>query len=106
MTRDHRITLSAQTARDVRKRNFVDVHTTFITEDGPANGTIWMDRDSKTRVAMIVEYVNQQRFDGHEFTVDFACGTRLPLKAFMERVSTGRYFLIGCTPTRLSYTEL
>jgi hypothetical protein len=78
--------------------------TTFITKDGPDIGTIWFDRDKKTRPPMIVKSVDptdDKRLGGE---VDFEGYDWESFDVFMHYVEIGRYVLIGCTPPNLMYT--
>lgn len=88
----------------LKRKKYVSCCTTFLTVDGPAEGTIWFDTQNSKEQALTVERVRNGRviFDGlcnwvRPAPRGPARTKRLP--DFLEGCRTGRYVLIGCTET-------
>lgn len=98
-----------QLAKRVQKRlptkKYVPVKTTFVTEDGPAIGTIWFDAELPSREPLIVQSVDGKWVLGHFVgRVNYTDGDWQPTRVFLEHVRSGRFMLIGVTPAVTSHT--
>ncbi len=86
-------------SRELRKKRYVPVQTTFYTADGPAVGTIWFDlKNTKKRTTF---HVMDNGF-GH---VVYSEGGDESLASFHEKVASGRYVLVGVLPPAMSHVE-
>ncbi len=94
-------TFSVATARDLRRKKYLPVHTTFYTEDGPALNSIWFDVDDKLgrKTFMVSELTDQGNI------IHYAEGGWDWLHQFDQRAASGRYVLVGVMPEQFSHVE-
>lgn len=98
-----KITIARATVRDLRrKRDLPQVQTTFLTTDGPVEGTIWYDREAETRELMIVKEVTERSYKTKlgrilktRPLVVFTSQPSVRRDDFLSRVADGRYILVG-----------
>lgn len=87
-------TKAGQRGFRAKQRPFVQLKTTLFDEvSGPAEGTVWLDRDFP-KEALTVDEVG---YDGDDRVV-YRCGlprTHLKVKDFVSQVLDGRLILIG-----------
>lgn len=94
-----RIKLAKRVQKQLPRKRFVVTLTTFVTEEGPAEGTIWFDAEIPNSEPICVERVD---IDGNHIL--FSNGYSETIVAFLRRVRGGRYILIGVRPPAISHT--
>lgn len=103
---EEKITLSRSSQRKLVKNRYKFLHTTFLTQDGPAEGTIWFDTAEPRKQPRCVEAViHEVKRRGASF-VWFEGGEHETLDHFMLMIEIGQYVLIGVTPLTMSHTEI
>jgi hypothetical protein len=94
-----RIQLAKRTQQRLGRKQYVPVTTSFVTEEGPAVGTIWFDREQLSVGPHIVKSVhtsdNRVWYQSDEWD---------RLSAFVDLVREGRYILIGTVAPATSFT--
>jgi len=98
--------LSRSSQKKLKKNRYKFVHTTFITKDGPAQGTIWFDSATPSKPPRSVECVIHEVKHIELSFVWFEGGEHEMLDHFMLMVEIGQYILIGVTPLTHSHTEI
>lgn len=94
-----RITLPRDTQRRLCRKQYVEIKTSFVTDEGPAPGTVWFDTTAPECEPLIVEEVCRTLN-----RVLYAGGPQDSLGGFLDYVREGRYVLIGVVPAPASYT--
>jgi len=93
------IKLTRYSQQRLKSHKYVPVQTSFFTEDGPADYTIWFDKERPTDSPRIVAVVDSD-------TVRYEGGSSEDLQQFMRRAASGRYILIGVKPPADSHTVI
>jgi hypothetical protein len=93
-----KIKFAARAANGLKRKKYVPAKTTFITERGPSVGSIWFDTEGPSRDGLTVQEVT-------EAIVEYTDGWDY-LKDFVRNVASGRYVLVGVTPTLASHIQV
>lgn len=91
------IKLALNTQRRILKKKFRPLHTTFLTVEGPAVGTIWFDKDMPRREPVTVTNISND-IKGRPTVYYDDDGSWDTVEAFLKCAKEGRYILIGVKP--------
>lgn len=98
------IELSRFAQQKLAKKKYVPVVTSFITQDGPAVGTIWFNDFARKNPPLIVKEIRNR--NGEPSCIVFDDGSKRAFRYFMHGVEAGEFILIGVTPEPWSHTEI
>jgi hypothetical protein len=88
------ITVSAKSARELKKYPYIPVCTTLCTQNGPAERTIWYDTLAKDRNLLEIYMV---KFEKVYFNL-LENPAPMSLVEFLNAVQVGRFILVGIQP--------
>lgn len=93
--------LSQSTIRKIRRRvkqgEYVPVKTGFVTEDGPAVGTVWVFAAHPQAAPFTVEHVEPVKGRGEFPKTTLVGGGTMPTCEFVNMVESGSIILVGVT---------
>lgn len=107
-------TFSASSKRTITKRHkrgeYLPVRTGFLTNEGPAQGTMWVFVDDAAKECWEVEEVELENFryanGSRSGMVKFVDRGSRTLASFMGDVQIGKLILVGVMPLHLCRTEI